>query len=82
MLQKASSRLELWLPNGRLVVSWLVVVRDATSVGCIAGLLLLHCQLCESMGLNFLGCVAVHDSNCLGSTDVDTRVIHWGWFYK
>lgn len=62
--------------------SWLVVVHGATSVACVGGLLLLHCQLYESMGPNFLGCVAVHDSNCLGSTDVDSKVIHWGWLYK
>lgn len=64
------------------VCRWLVVAHDATSVACVAGLLLLRCQLCESMVLNFLGSVAVHDSNCLGSTDVNTRVIHWGGLYE
>lgn len=63
------------------VCSWLVVVHDATSVACVAGLLLC-CQLCYSMGLNFLGSVQFMTQNCLGSTDVDTRVIHWGHLYK
>lgn len=63
------------------VSSWLVVVHDAHQwpvelayffciVNYVRAWVLISWDL------------AVHDSNCLGSTDVDTRVIHRGWLCK
>lgn len=51
-------------------------------MACIAGLLLSRCQLSETMGFKFLGFTVVHDPKCLGSTEVDTGVIHWEGLYE
>lgn len=79
--RQTNIKLDLWLPNGSL---WMVAHGPSGHNSGLQSWLTssVSSMKRESMSLKLLGFTVIHDAKHLGSTEVDTGVIHWEWLYE